>query len=850
MLLPTLVLASAKGAEPLPKNVRQLLTNYCIDCHSVDNAEGGLRLDLKQTDWSTPNSLSTWEHVHLMLSKEVMPPTDAEQPSVQERAILLAWLDRELIRNSPIGGTPLRRLSRREYRNTIANLFGLKDFELPNSFPPDNELHGFDNQGEALVIAASHLEAFAETATSVADQFFSPNRKPVPSQSVSIAPSDLTISYSSACLIDGAMRLGSSGSNLVRHATWPSRFEALANGKYSVELTLSSQGMIAKTPVLSVAAMTHPTSATRACEELQVPSAEPKTFRFDVDLDRGETLAFRYTNGPLDYDDPESYRTLLQDLLSTDPKLAAAWDAVGSPARGGNGWDRVKETMADENLDPTAYAAGTQKVENLIKAMLKNKVSSGETLVYRFFEEGPFIAIHDLKVTGPTEIYRDRDDIRRERLRAELIGDSDEVKKSGFTRSFFRDFLPRAFRRPAQDAEIDAYVQLVSRETKRTGSLDRGLHLAIRTVLISPAFLYRSIGPGQLTDFELANRLAYFLTSHPPDERLRRAAESGQLRKPSVLAAHAKRLIGPRFAKDFPDQWLGLAAIDTLMPDSRLIRKFTPQHRKAMRDEVEQTFLYILRKNLPVREFIAPDFVFTDEIVGWDIYALPELRSTVKKKKASGKGVRKIDVARDSRHGGLLGMPAVMMATANGVDTQPVLRGVWVLENILGSPPPEPPNAVPALTPDTRGTSTPKGRLAAHMASESCAVCHREIDPLGFVLENFDPIGRWRDHYPQYTDQKGTTKTTNGAPVDATGTLPSGEALQSVTDLKKWLAESPQPFARCLSEKLLTYATGRPLNFRERRIVAEIVDQQMIENDLRFEDLLIRLVDSEIFRTK
>ncbi len=194
-------------------------------------------------------------------------------------------------------------------------------------------------------------------------------------------------------------------------------------------------------------------------------------------------------------------------------------------------------------------------------------------------------------------------------------------------------------------------------------------------------------------------------------------------------------------------------------------------------------------------------------------------------------------------------MPAVMMATANGVDTQPVHRGVWLLENILGSPPPEPPKAVPALTPDIGGATTPKARLAAHMAEQSCAACHREIDPLGFVLENFDPIGRWRETYPVYTDENGSSKRTDGSPIDATGTLPTGEHLRDVTDLKKYLADHPTRFARCLSEKLLTYATGRSLNYRERRIVADIVDAAH-PNDLKFADLIVDLVNSKVFRTK
>ncbi|MEM1069788.1 MAG: DUF1588 domain-containing protein, partial [Planctomycetota bacterium] len=388
--------------------------------------------------------------------------------------------------------------------------------------------------------------------------------------------------------------------------------------------------------------------------------------------------------------------------------------------------------------------------------------------------------------------------------------------------------------------------------TQSTGSFEAGMHLAVRTALISPAFLYRSIGPGELSGHELASRLSYFLTSGPPDETLLKLAETGRLSELDELEKQTRRLLknSSTLAEDFTHQWFGLEAVDRLMPDARLIRNFTGAHRQAMHDEVVMTFRYVLDNNQTVTDFIAPDFVFTDEIVGKDIYQLPAFTPAPKtSKRKIKKGMQRVDVDPKGRAGGLLGMPAIMMATANGVDTQPVLRGVWLLENILGSPPPEPPKAVPALTPDIGGATTPKARLAAHMMEQSCAACHREIDPLGFVLENYDPIGRWRDAYPIYSDEGGSSKTKDGLPVDATGTLPTGEQLTDVTDLKQYLSEHPSRFARCLSEKLLTYATGRSLNYRERKMVADIVEEAR-RNDLKFADLVVDLVTSEVFRTK
>ncbi len=860
-----LPITESQAGHPIPPFVVKFLNDNCTDCHNQSSPEADLNLELTRIDWSDRGTIAIWESVHTMVSKEIMPPPDASLPAKKKRDGFLSWLDQTLIKQSPIGGTSLRRLSRREYEKTIRKVFALPNFTLPNSFPPDNKLHGFNNQGEALVVAASHLEAFSETAALVADEFFAPPREPVKATAFDIAGKDLVISYSSACFIDGAMRLGSSGTKIRRNATWPMRFAAPASGQYKVEITASFKGTPPEPPILDVSSMDLDTRNDKKGTTLEVPPGKPNTFQFDLDLQRGQTVVFRYSNGPYDYENKSTFPDFLKQLFLKDPGLAAAWTKIGQAPRGGSGWLRLKEAMDDPQLDVVQYANDDQHLAELVKRLAGKGVNTGETLVYKYFEEGPNIGIHNVRITGPLKIYPDSDDVRVERQRKKLLGQFEGKSDTASLQSFFKQFLSTLFRRPARESEIAAYVNLVRRELnlERSDSLNDRLHLAIRTALISPAFLYRSIGPGKLNDHELASRLAYFLTSGPPTARLQKVVAAGRISRQEVLVKEASRLINDEFAEDFTTQWLGLEKLDNLMPDARLIRNFSEGHRLAMRDEVKLTFQHILKNNLPVSEFIAPDFVFTDPLVGWEIYGIDQFKPPTKtqgknnkqqrKKNASSfrKGMQQLEVPRDGRAGGLLSMPAIMMATANGVDTQPVLRGVWMLENILGSPPPDPPNAVPALTPDTAGAKSPRERLAAHMSSENCALCHREIDPLGFVLENYDPIGRWRDHYPKYLEDEegGKSKRIDGLAVDATGTLPSGAELTDVTDLKRILSENPEPFARCISEKLLTYATGRQLNYRERAIVAGIVDQQSV-NELRFKDLLLALIDSDIFRTK
>lgn len=849
-----------RAENPNGQDAESVFKQFCVDCHDSSTAEGNFVLDLEHLDWRDPNAIAQLETVQVMVEKQIMPPADADQPDPRQRQMALDWLDHSLVQNSPIGGTPLRRLSRREYARTISAIFGLVDFELPDSFPPDNELHGFDNQGEALVVAASHLEAFSEVATHVADQFFPPQRELPKTKTFRIPADELVISYSSACLIDGAMRLASSGSNEVRNATWPTKFEAPVSGIYEVQITAVSfdpredQQHIPELRIESTLATgkNAPNRKDLAIHPGGVESGVKQTFRFKIGIDRGASIRASYWNGPYNYEDKAAYPKFLESLFVTEPQLAAAWEKIGDPARGGNGWERLKQVMETDGLETAAYQPGSEAVTGLAKRVAKNAVKSGETLVYKFFEEGPYIGIEQIEIIGPIDTYADRDQQRMERQRVAFLGDFKAESDTTSLRPFMERFLTQAFRRPATDSEVEGYVNLVDRERQSSGSLDRGMHLAIRTALISPAFLYRSLGPGELSQYELASRLSYFLTSGPPDAALLQLAASGKLNQSKTLRKQVQRLLrsNKTFATDFTQQWLGLEAVDRLMPDSRLIRKFTSAHRKAMKDEVTLTFRHVLENNQSVKQLIAPDFVFTDENVGWDIYELAYFKPQKKTKKQTvTKGMQLVEVDPGGRMGGLLAMPAIMMATANGVDTQPVLRGVWVLENIMGSPPPDPPNAVPALTPDTAGATTPKERLAAHMAEESCAACHREIDPLGFVLENFDPIGRWRENYPKSIDQDGSSKLVAGAAVDATGMLPGGQKLSDVTDLKRWLAEHPEPFVRCLGEKLLTYATGRKLNYRERSMVADIVTSAQA-NDYRFADLIVELVDSEVFRTK
>jgi hypothetical protein len=407
-----------------------------------------------------------------------------------------------------------------------------------------------------------------------------------------------------------------------------------------------------------------------------------------------------------------------------------------------------------------------------------------------------------------------------------------------------RKLLRKLFRREATEGEVARYRALVGRHRLEGHTPEECLHLAVRTAMVSPQFLYRGASGEQLAAHDVAARLSYFLTLRPPDEPLAQTALRGELSTPEGVRAQAERLLSTKFCEDFIEdfvgQWLGTRGIPEIMPDASLGR-FGNDHRKSVMKEPELLFAEILRENRPLSDFIAPDFTHTHSSVGLQMYGLdmPPVNARVPF------AMTRVALPRDSRNGGLLGMAGVMMATANGVDTQPVLRGKWFLENILGDPPPPPPESVPAITPDTRGTKTIRDLMRAHTSDESCARCHEKIDPYGFVFETFDAIGQWRERYPV----SGKRQKEDWPAVDATAQLTDGTPLSGIGDLKKRLLEDLRPFARCLTRKLYLYGSGRVPDYSEEKALNALADDAVARHR-GFRDFLLDLTASEVFRQR
>jgi Protein of unknown function (DUF1592)/Protein of unknown function (DUF1588)/Protein of unknown function (DUF1585)/Protein of unknown function (DUF1587)/Protein of unknown function (DUF1595) len=397
-------------------------------------------------------------------------------------------------------------------------------------------------------------------------------------------------------------------------------------------------------------------------------------------------------------------------------------------------------------------------------------------------------------------------------------------------------FCDRAFRRPATHDEVTRLLGIVSSAEKDGERTDVAIQLALRAVLVSPHFLFfqtrvdhdSTAGSVPINDFDLASRISYFLWSSMPDEQLFRVAAQGSLRPRKNLRLQVKRMLrGPRaraLAENFASQWLQTRKLKEFTPDPVLFPDFDESLRAAMLTETELFFESIRDKDRGVLEFLDADYTFVNERLA-RYYGIAGV---------AGAWFRRVSLAGTPR-GGVLAQASVLTATSNPNRTSPVKRGKWVLENILGAPPAPPPSGVEALKEgkDRANAGTLRQRMEHHRSDPACASCHRRMDPLGFGLENFDAIGGWRTH-------------DGGQPIDSSGRLPGGRAFRGPAELKAALSSRRDSFARCLAEKMLTYALGRGLDRADRRAVDQIVTR-LARDGYRFSALILAVVESDPF---
>jgi hypothetical protein len=517
--------------------------------------------------------------------------------------------------------------------------------------------------------------------------------------------------------------------------------------------------------------------------EVIVPDGPASWYTFDVWLDRGFTPRFTFPNGAL-------------SIRNTYGKILRLYN------------DQFPEEVR-----------GTTGIVEFRAVVMR----------YGFI---PQLRIYEVEIRGPLNAPWPTSSQR-------LIYGDHSFDASGI-RQILTDFARRAYRRPATPDEVDRLLQVVETRVAAGHSPEQALKDGLKAALCSPAFLYlvEPVNPDQdsrkLDAYALASRLSYLLWSSMPDDVLFAAAADETLLDPAVLVAHTRRLLSdPRadtFVDSFTDAWLNLRSLGDMAPDRDTFADYYAHNlESSMKQETRLFTRDLLDRNESVLRFLDADYTFANRDLA-QLYGLPDA--------IPGDQAHQFQrlTFNDPRRGGLLGQASVLTLSANGVETSPVTRGVWLLENILGTPPAPPPDNVPAIDPDVRGAKSMREILTKHRDNPTCYECHRKIDPPGFALENYDPIGRWRTHYRK------------DVPIETSGALTSGGTFADITELKTLLVKRKDQFAHMLTDRLLAYACGRRMEALDRPAITAIL-KTTAPNDYRFRDLIEQVVLSEPFRT-
>ena len=467
--------------------------------------------------------------------------------------------------------------------------------------------------------------------------------------------------------------------------------------------------------------------------------------------------------------------------------------------------------------------------------------------------KGPGLMIGEVSVRGPLEEWPPTS---RTSLLGEVTSPSPGIEDA---RKIFQRLMPRAFRRTIDPGEIEAPLKLTNAALESGRSFEDAVGVGIKMILCSPGFLLREERPLEVEgrdvvyvdDEALASRLSYFLWSSMPDDELLSLGAAGTLHQPVVLRQQVERMLkdpkADRFVQNFTGQWLNLRDILFTEPDATLFPEFDEMLRYSMVEETHYYFHEILESDLSLVEFVDSDWTILNERLAAH-YGLKGIR---------GAKFQHVRLPPASGRGGVLTQASVLKVTANGTATSPVVRGVWVLNNILGQPTPPPPPNIPVIEPDIRGASTIREQVKKHRSIESCAGCHDRIDPPGLALEGFDPIGGLRKSYRSIgAGEPVNLRIKNkrvqyriGQPVDSSGVMPDGRRFKNVIDFKKILTDDKASLATCLTEKLLIYGLGRNIRFSDRGSIQEIV-AKVAEKNYGFRSLIHEVIQSETFRKR
>ncbi|MFN0122054.1 MAG: DUF1592 domain-containing protein [Blastocatellia bacterium] len=800
--------AQKAPATEFDSTILPFVADNCIACHNAKKQSGGVDFEQYKSAASILRDRDKWE---LALEKIVtgeMPPKGAPRPDAAAQKAVVGWLENEF-RRADLNAKPdpgrvtARRLNRAEYNNTVRDLLGV-DFRPADDFPQDDSGYGFDNIGDVLTVSPVLMEKYLTAAERVARAaiFGAATLKPALTRLRAtdrrIKPSqEIPAEYDQTGLsMPNAMH--------VRH-----RFPA--DGEYIFRIFPTGNRPIASEPM-----------------------------QIGIWIDGRLALAHSF--------DPENLASFEIDRQELNGKVTEA--RVRVPA--GEHWVAISLRNIYEGLPPRYNGPNPSKRTPPPPEEFKPRPGFPPERLAEFkkrFEERrretQNIAINDARING-VDIggpYNQTAGPSPDSLKkVYACGHPHGHHTATCARKIVASLARRAWRRPVTAAETTRLTGLISMARRQGDSFEEGLVVAIQAMLVSPHFLFRiendpaltalsDQSPQPVNQHALASRLSYFLWSSMPDEALSRAADQGALKQPAVLAAQIQRMLkdpkATALVENFGGQWLELRRLESAKPDRERFPDFEEYLRMSMLRETEMFLGAIVREDRSILDLIDANYSYLNERMA-RFYNIPGV---------SGPEFRRVELPAESHRGGILTHASVLTVSSYANRTSPVLRGKWILENLLNAPPPPPPPDVPNLDEAKVGTSASlRTQLEEHRKNTTCAACHARMDPLGFGLENFDAVGAWRVKDGSF-------------PIDSAGVLPDGRKFNGPGELKTILRADRDAFARGVTEKLLTYALGRGLERYDKPVVRQIA-ARVAEKDYRFSSLVLEITRSLPFQMR
>jgi hypothetical protein len=780
------------GLESRIPDPGSLLDQYCLTCHNDRLKTGGLSLEGLSPDRS--GDAEIWEKAVRKVRAGLMPPAGAKRP---ERVALDAFagsietaIDRAAAASPNPGRAPLHRMNRTEYENAIRDLLSL-DVDSSTLLPADDSSHGFDNIADVLGVSPSLLERYVAAAAKIS-RLAVGERDAAPAQVTYTVKGDLSQNRT----LEG-QPLGTRGGTSLTH-NFP------VDGEYVFRLALLK---LSFGQVFGEGA---------EGEELEVTLNGQRVKLFKLD----EVPMFFMRESSGSHPAKPQPTDPLEERVKMTPDI------------------RLEFRMQVKAGPQTIGVTFLQKAHAANEDLVRRPVSSTYD-VFIGMQYGYTTAPHLSRVviTGPYNAAGLGDTPSRRRVF--LCKPASQADETPCAKQIISTIARRAFRRTPTEADIAPLLAFYQDERVKTGNFEAGIEMALRRILADPEFIFRfepapaGAVPGtpyRISDTELASRLSFFLWSSIPDDELLKLGIEGKLHQPAVLERQTRRMLADPKARslvtNFANQWLFLRELKNANPDVTIFPDFDDNLRQAFQRETELLFESVMREDRSVVDLLDSDYTFVNERLARH-YGIPNIY---------GPDFRRVPVPNDARRG-LLGHGSLLLVTSNPNRTSPVMRGKWILENIVGTPAPTPPADVPPL--EEKPTATAKSvreRIEQHRASPACAGCHKIMDPIGLALENYDAIGRWRS-------------VDEGVTIDASAQLVDGTPINGPASLRKALLARQDTFLASMTEKLMMYGVGRETKYYDMPAVRAVM-RDAAKNRYRFSDLVLGIVKSAPFQMK